>query len=323
MATYRRRGKRVYAEVRKQGVYRSRTLRSKTAAREWAEGVEADIEAGSLGSQTLLVAFRRYADEVSSAKKGARWERIRLGLFERTMDFVRRPIAEITPDMIGAWRDSRLQDVSTSSVRRELVLLGGVFETARREWRWIRNNPVRDVRKPPSRPPREQTISDAQAGAIMDAAGYYRGMKICTTQQLMAAAFDLALETAMRAGEIRGLRGRDIDLKKRVATLPETKTGQRRQVPLSNGAVEILASLDPERPFPLSADTLASTFRRVRRKAGLEGEFTFHDSRASAITRLSKRLSIYDLARMTGHKNLGQLADYYRASASEIAHRLD
>lgn len=125
----------------------------------------------------------------------------------------------------------------------------------------------------------------------------------------------------MRAGEIRSLVKKTIHLKKKFVTLPETKNGSQRDVPLSAVAIQILEGLDPNEPFPIGAGTLDVTFRRLRKKAGVD-DVHFHDARAEAITRLAKKLDIHDLARMSGHKDLKMLLVYYRATASEIAGRL-
>lgn len=54
---------------------------------------------------------------------------------------------------------------------------------------------------------------------------------------------------------------------------------------------------------------------------GIE-DLHWHDARATAITRLARRLDILDLARMIGHANLGELRTYYRERAEDIAARL-
>ena len=45
-------------------------------------------------------------------------------------------------------------------------------------------------------------------------------------------------------------------------------------------------------------------------------------SRATAVTRLAKRLDILDLARMIGHRDIRSLSVYYRATAADIARKL-
>lgn len=324
MASFRKRNGKWYAEIRRQGHYRTGTFATKAQAKYWADDVEADIESGRpVGQHSLAEALRQYAEDASGTKRGARWERLRLNAFERDMSCVHKPIDQVTPQDLADWRDDRLGVVAPSSVRRDFNLLNSVFELARREWRWIRDNPLRDVAKPANPPPRDQIIAPDHQLMIMETAGYWRGMEIRTTQQLTAAAFDLSLETAMRAGEMRSLDGPRIHLSDRYVDLPVTKNGTRRQVPLSKGAVDILSALDSENPFPISASTLDATFRKLRKRAGFDGLFNFHDARATAITRLAKKLDIYELSRMTGHKDLKMLSRYYRETASEIARRLD
>ena len=49
----------------------------------------------------------------------------------------------------------------------------------------------------------------------------------------------LALETAMRRGELLRMRWEHIDLNRRTANLPDTKNGEARTVPLSSTAVAV------------------------------------------------------------------------------------
>jgi len=50
----------------------------------------------------------------------------------------------------------------------------------------------------------------------------------------------LALETGMRLGELLGMRWENINLKKSAVVLVETKNGERRVVPLSSKAKEVI-----------------------------------------------------------------------------------
>lgn len=60
----------------------------------------------------------------------------------------------------------------------------------------------------------------------------------------------LALETGMRAGEILSLRWTHEHLQRHVAYLPDTKNGERRIVPLSRAAVQVLRSLPRQADEP-------------------------------------------------------------------------
>ena len=65
----------------------------------------------------------------------------------------------------------------------------------------------------------------------------------------------------------------------------------------------------------------SATFQKAVRALELN-DLHFHDTRHEATTRLSKKLDIMDLARMTGHKDLKSLMVYYNATPKEIAAQL-
>lgn len=63
--------------------------------------------------------------------------------------------------------------------------------------------------------------------------------------------------------------------------------------------------------------------RKAKARALVEG-LHFHDTRAEALTRLSKKLDALRLAKISGHKDLRiLLATYYRESAEDVARLLD
>lgn len=325
MATIRKRGNRYQVEVRRGSYRRSRTFTKLTTARQWAQDIEDRIDAGrSDVRHTVSQAFRKYAEEVSPKKKGEKWEVVRLNNLIETASFAPMMIDMVTGAEIAAWRNQRLTEVEEpTSVRREMKLLQSVFKVAMREWCWIDSNPVTQVDKPKNKQPREQTISDEQFWKLAEVVGYQRGVAPQSRAQLTMAGLDLAIATAMRAGELTSLTSQTMHIEQRYVDLIDTKNNTSRQVPLNRVAVEVLSSLDPDNPFPVTSDNMSTVFRRIRKKAGLFGAFTFHDSRATAITKLAKKIDIHDLARITGHSDLRSLMGYYRETASEIADRMD
>jgi len=67
--------------------------------------------------------------------------------------------------------------------------------------------------------------------------------------------------------------------------------------------------------------TKDALFRRARNATCIQN-LHFHDSRAEAIWRLSKKLDVMELARMIGHRDLKSLMFYYNAAPDELADRL-
>src|SRR5690625_1818788 len=108
------------------------------------------------------------------------------------------------------------------------------------------------------------------------------------------------------------------------AYLPKTKNSDARYVPLSSSARKLIRAMQgvgKTKVFSISPGVLSTYFRSARNAAGIEG-LTFHDARATAITRLSKVLDILELARMVGHRDPRSLMVYYRASPTDIAKKL-
>ena len=223
------------------------------------------------------------------------------------------PLHELAPVRFANWRDRRLSEVSTAAVLREWNLLSAVCSRAERDWGWLSRNPMSKLSRPKSPPPRTRRVTDKDIEKILQAAGHRPGQPPKTVSQRIALAFLFALETAMRAGEICALRRDDIDLVQRVAHVRANergarKTGTGRTVPLSKRAVEILrqalaADGADDRVFGLNAQNMSAMFRRIRLKAKIE-DLHFHDTRAEALTRLSRKLDVMQLARVSGHRDL-------------------
>lgn len=320
MATFRKTKTGWRAEVARAGVRASKVFPSKREAQDWASRKEYEILNGSKISARMKLhnLFERYAREVSSKKRGYKWEALRLNKWGQS-DLGEKSLSEISPADFAAWRDARLQKVAPSTVRREMTLMGSVFSVARREWGLIGDSPLTDVRKPQEAASRDRLPTSAELERLELSAG--NDLSNATARAFHAFLF--AGETAMRAGEIIGMKWEHIDLERRVVELPITKNGTSRQVPLSRRAVELLERLPESDPaFALDSQQLDVLWRKVRDRAAVEG-LTFHDSRHWAITQLAKKLDVMDLARMVGHRNVNQLLTYYNESAEDLAKRLD
>ena len=186
-------------------------------------------------STTLKEPLERYLVEVTPLKKGAAPETNRLRAFMRH-PLARRFVAGVRGVDMARFREERLQKVSSSTVKRDLVLLGHVFEVARKEWGIHVHNPVRDIKLPSDNRPRHRRLQAGEDARLLDACQAARNPWLLPIVQL-------ALETAMRQGELIRLRREHIDMNRRTAHLPDTKNGEARTVPLSTTAVEVLRVL--------------------------------------------------------------------------------
>lgn len=315
---------RVMVEVK--GVRDSKTLPTKREATEWAQARvlelrhQATAPAGEL--HTLRDVLRRYADEVSPTKRGCRSEQIRLSAFERHPLPMDEPISKLTTSHLAVWRDARLKVNEAGTVLRDISLLSSVLETARREWQWIKANPMADLRKPAQPMHRERVIQSREIRGMLRALGH-DGKAVRSVSQAVACCFLTALATGMRAGELCGLKWADVyDTH---CHLPMTKNGSYRDVPLSPVArrlIERMKGWDGVSVFGLKPQTLDAMFRKYREKAGLDG-FTFHDARRTAATRISRQVDVLMLCRIFGWSNPSMAMVYYAPSAEQMASALD
>lgn len=309
MASFRKHGSGWRAEVCVKGRRKSRVFDTKSRARVWAEAEEKRLSGWldpAADSKTLGDAFRKYADEVSPTKKGERWEKVRLKRLEKDR------IAQITlqllsPQDLANWRDRRLQEVSAGSVRREMSLMAGVMSYCLKEWGWLDRSPLALVRKPPSPAHRDRLISETEVQAIA-----------ASLPRVPRAIFLIALETAMRLGEICSIDKGQV--RGKYLRLPDTKNGTVRNVPLSSRARELLDSMN--NAIHISPEYVSRTFAVTCQKLGIK-DLRFHDTRHTAFTRLSQKLNVLELARMAGMKDTKTVMIYYNQRPEDIADKLD
>jgi integrase len=266
--------------------------------------------------ETLL---QRYAQEVTPAKKGAVQERSKLKVICR-YSIAHYSVANISGKELAEYRDARLQEVSSKTVRDELVLLGHVFKVAMQDWGIVlaHGNPIDSVRKPKiGNNRRDRRLNADEESQLFSACNEYG--------EPLPSIVTIALETGMRRGEIAALLWKYADLDKRVIHLPDTKNGVPRDVPLSSHATKVLKALPRNingRVFDIRADSITQAFNRVCKRAKIEG-LRFHDLRHEATSRFfEKGLNSMQVAAITGHKTLQMLQRYTHLRAEDLAKML-
>ena len=148
----------------------------------------------------------------------------------------------------------------------------------------------------------------------------------------LRAVIILAIETAMRRGEIHALKWSAVDLTGRTIRIEgaSTKTLKTRLVPISARLRETLAQLRQNQLRPNSPVFGGADFKRsfntAARNAGLS-DIHFHDLRHTAITRmLEAGISPPLVMKISGHTQQKTFMRYVNQSESsvyEIALKLD
>lgn len=207
---------------------------------------------------------------------------------------------------------------------RDLNLMGSIFTAAVSDWHWLDESPMPKVSRPQAPPGRKTTITWRQIKATLRALGYRRA-RPRSQKEVVALTLLIALRTGMRSSEITGLtwdrwHGSFV-------SLPETKNGDARDVPLSRKCrryFALLQGVDAELVCPVSAQSRDVLFRKARDSAGLSG-FTFHDARHTAATWVGRqvgkpgRLSFPQFCKAFGWRNPQQALEYVNPTAAELA----
>ncbi len=331
MATIRKRGKRWQVQVRRSGhAPRSKSFLKKADAEAWARHQETASEQqltqpeNPSPSPSLRLLIDRYVEEILPLKRSAgAYETIILKAFcRRAASLVDKPASSITASDFGAYRRDRLAKVTGETLRRELGLLQHVFQTARDEWGTSILNPVRELRKPPRGRGRDRRLQPAEKKALLLAA------RQCWNP-LMHPLICLALETGMRRGEMLSIRWRDVDLDDGVVFIRQTKNGHPRRIPLSDAAINLLASLSRTRlagsnepVLPISSVAVRQAWDRLLERAKVT-DLHFHDLRHEAISAFFELgLSLPEVAVISGHRDPRQLMRYTHLDAARIALKL-
>lgn len=293
--------------------------------------VEARVSKREAGTATLASVLDRYKREVTPLKKGAAPEGHRLEKIKRS-DLAKISIYRIAASDILTFLGSLQRDqkgpakgiaLTASSQRKYASLLSHVFTVCRKRWGMKITNPVDEIELPAAGRSRKRRLERGEEERLMEALD-------STRNPLVKPLVQLAIETAMRQGELLGLTWRDIRFEGGygTATLYDTKNGESRIVPLSSRACEILVGLQPDEKkrrgaiFAFSKNSLRTSWDAACARAGLE-DLRFHDLRHEATSRLFERgFGAIEAAAVTGHKTMQVLKSYAHLRAEDLAKKL-
>lgn len=308
------------------GTRDSEKFRTRREAEAWAGRRETELREEQATAPTTRHTVQdlllRYLEEVTPKKRNV-FEGKSINFWLAHPLFPSGKLSSITPDHFALWRDYRAKTVKAGTILREFSLLGDIFETARREWHWIKENPIRDVKKPSAPQHRDRVISRQEIRAMLVVMRYSPRLPIRSLTGAVAVCFLLALRTGMRAGELCGLTWDRVH--ESYCRLPVTKTTPR-DVPLTKKAMRLIEKMrgfdDVQVLGGLKTASLDALFRKYREQAGLEG-FRFHDTRHTAATRLAPKVDVLTLCKIFGWSNPKMAMVYYNPTAADIAKRLD
>ena len=320
MATLIPSGSKTKAVIRKQGYpTKCKTFIKRSDALVWAKKTESEMERGLyidntkakfVTLETLLEQYYQYCQ--SKQLKALKFIRAHSRIIKRHLGQLK--LVEVNSYQLACYRDKRLETVSAATVKIELGIVTRTIKLAVNEWGY-RLNETPSIEFPKVNNARYRRLVRDEMSIILNA----------ISNKEVRVLIELAIETAMRRGELLNIKYEDIDWIKRTLTIPDTKTNVARTIPLTNRALELLEPLSPRannRLFSLKPDSVSQAFSRGCATGGITN-LRFHDLRHEGTTRFFEMgLNVMEVATITGHKDLKMLNRYTHLKAENIALKL-
>lgn len=215
-------------------------------------------------------------------------------------------LSEITTELVSDYRDERLKTVKPATVYQELAFMRHVFNVARKEWKWVKDNPVADLSfAVGNKNARDRWLSVEEEERLLDSA---------TNPSWLNGLLVFALHTGMRRGEILNLKWQHIDQTRKLVTVVKSKNGEKRSIPMSLTLHNLLSDMKVRdisgRVFPISVRSLREAFGMTLKKVKIE-DFRFHDLRHTFATRLVQNgVDLYKVKELLGHKTITMTMRY-------------
>jgi integrase len=334
MATIAKRDGKFRVQIRRQGQGSiSKTFTLRKDAERWARETEAAIEAGRYtkpkvegigedaidpNTTTLQALVERYRDAVTANKRGCASETAILNAFNRNASLAAKKLSDITPTDWARYRDARLKEIKPISVKRQLSIFSRIYEVARAEWGLKIDNPLASVSLEYVDQRRDRRLKEGELDCIITEAKRRRN-------PLVLQVILWAKETGMRRGEILAMRWEHIDIKARVLSIPISKNGLARKIPVTKAMMGILEGQEPDNAtvFPIKPSNLKLTWARILTAVGI-ADLHFHDLRHEAISTLfEKGLAIQEVASISGHQSWKMLQRYTHPKPQDILRKLE
>jgi len=277
------------------------------------------------------IRFEDFADEYFNIhskphKKG--WKTDQHIINRLKKDFRGKYLFEITPQDIERFKLERLKEtigedglktISPATINRQLDVLSNIFNKAV-IWGKLQKNPMKMVQSLKVTPGRTRFLEREEIVKLLSN---------CTHN--LKPIVILALFTGMRRGEIFGLKWRDVDFKRNVITLLDTKNGEKREVPISE---QVKTALIKVRKHPDSAHIFCSekgepvhdirkSFSTALKKSGIVA-FRFHDLRHTFASQLvMSGIDLNTVRELLGHKDMTMTLRYSHLAPSHKQRAVD
>lgn len=233
--------------------------------------------------------------------------------------FAGKYLTEITPMMVDKYKMERIKEVAPATVNRGLALLKCMFNKAI-QWEKVKENPVSKVKLFKENNKRLRFLEKEEIDKLLlHCRGHLKPIVI------------IALNTGMRKSEILNLKWHDIDIKRDIIYLMNTKNNERREIPMNSHVKDALIAVHkrPRSPYIFcNRDSkpfgdIKKSFCNALTKSAIIG-FHFHDLRHTFASQLvMSGVDLNTVRELLGHKTLDMTLRYSHLSPDHKKRAVD
>lgn len=224
-----------------------------------------------------------------------------------------KKVADLTRRDVRDWHYEMRS--TPRQANQALAVLSKIMSLCHKDWGWREDNPAVGVKRYPE-VVRERFLTDAELSCLGNELAKSEAAK--SEMPGVVGAIRLLALTGARRGEVLGLLWTDVDMDAGCFRLRDAKTGAR-PIPLGAAAKTVLNALPRESPFvvcgtdpdkPLSGNTLEQAWRRIVKRAGLNG-VRLHDLRHGVGTFAAQAgANSFAIRDLLGHKTVAITSRY-------------
>jgi len=232
---------------------------------------------------------------------------------------------EITPHKVQTFKserartvyqlkDSKTKMITPATVNRQLTCLKSIFNKAIAWGKFEGANPVKGIKL--------FKENNAARLRFLEQEEITKLLANCIAP--IKPIVIIAINTGMRRGEIMGLKWRDIDFKRGIIHLYNTKNGEKREIPANENVINTLIAVrkHPQSELVFVKDNgepygdFKKSFFTACQKSGIK-DFHFHDLRHTFASHLvMSGVDLNTVRELLGHKSLAMTLRYSHLSQS-------
>jgi len=241
------------------------------------------------------------------------WQRDQISVDHLVLFFKGKYLAGITPDMIERYKAMRKDDVSASTVNRELACLKTLFGKAVK-WGKLDSSPAASIGKFRENNARERILTDDEATRLIDFAN-----------PSLRPILIVALNTGMRRNEIFALKWKNVNLDKGIIFVENSKSGKSRKIPMNTLVRNSVEALPRGHEYLFCNARKDGNVRSIRtalmnacERAKIKG-LRLHDLRHTAATRMIESgADIVTVSKILGHASITMTLRYCNPSEESM-----